>query len=212
LYFLLRYGSGWVERLAEFTPLDLPTRQRLIHTVRDSVIANLSAMLAVIVAQGALLSVGFWYVGLYSPVLWGMLGGLASIVPVVGALLVWVPIAIAKVLEGAYWHALFLAIWGSLVVGSVDNVLRPWIIGKRNKLHPMLIAIAAMGGTYAFGAVGILLGPLLMTLLATISQEIRRMLEPRDEGASPGLPTVSLDGGAPVGGEGGGRDSLSGTQ
>ena len=81
------------------TPLDSRTNDRLLRTVRDSVLANLSGMLAVIVAQGLLLSLGFWFIGVHSPVLWGMIGGLASIVPVVGAFLIWAPVAIAYVLE-----------------------------------------------------------------------------------------------------------------
>jgi len=176
LYFLLRYGSGWIARLAALTPLDPRTNDRLLRTVRDSVLANLSSMLAVIVAQGMLLSFGFWFIGVRSPVLWGMIAGLASIVPVVGAFLIWAPVAIAYFLMGAYGQALFLVLWSFLVVGAVDNFLRPWIIGKRNNLHPMLIALAAIGGTYAFGALGILLGPLLISFAAVLIQEIQPLI------------------------------------
>jgi predicted PurR-regulated permease PerM len=176
LYFFLRHGRDWIIQLAALTPLDSRTNDRLLRTVRDSVLANLSGMLAVVVAQGLLLGLGFWFIGVHSPVLWGMLGGLASIVPVVGAFLVWAPVVIAYVLEGAYWQALFLALWSCLVVGSADNVLRPWIVGKRNKLHPMLIALAAIGGTYAFGALGILLGPLLVSFFAVLMQEILNLI------------------------------------
>jgi predicted PurR-regulated permease PerM len=176
LYFLLRYGSDWIARLAALTPLDSHTNDRLLRTVRDSVRANLSGMFAVIVAQGLLLSFGFWFIGVHSPVLWGMIGGLASIVPVVGAFLIWAPVVIAYVLDGAYGQALFLVIWGCLIVGSADNILRPWIVGKRNEIHPMLIALAAIGGTYAFGALGILLGPLLISFAAVLIQEIQPLI------------------------------------
>ena len=182
LYFLLRNGSEWLARLTALTPLDSRTNDRLLRTVRDSVMANLSGMLAVIVAQGLLLSLGFWFVGVHSPVLWGMIGGLASIVPVVGAFLIWAPVVIAYVLMGFYWQALFLVLWGLLIVGSADNVLRPWIVGKRDKLHPMIIALTAIGGTYAFGALGILLGPLLISLVAALVQEIQQQM-PRHEAA-----------------------------
>jgi len=114
-----------------------------------------------------------------SPLLYGMLGGLASVLPVVGAFLVWAPVAIAYVLEAAYWKAVFLTLWGALIVGSADNVLRPWIVGKRDKLHPILIALAAIGGTYAFGALGILLGPLLFSVFAALLKEIRQLLPAR---------------------------------
>lgn len=176
LYFLLRNGSDWIARLTALTPLDSRTNDRLLRTVRDSVRANLTGMFAVIVAQGLLLSFGFWFIGVHSPVLWGMIGGLASIVPVVGAFLIWAPVVIAYVLDGAYGQALFLVIWGSLIVGSADNILRPWIVGKRNEIHPMLIALAAIGGTYAFGALGIFLGPLLVSFTAVLIQEIQPLI------------------------------------
>lgn len=180
LYFLLRNGSKWIARLVELTPLDSQTNDRLLQTVRDSVIANLSGMLVVIVAQGLLLSLGFWIIGVQSPVLWGMLGGLASIIPVVGAFLVWAPVAIAYIFQGNSWQALFLILWGVFIVGSADNVLRPWVVGKRNKLHPVLIALSVIGGTYAFGALGILFGPLLISLAAAILQEIQRLIHDRE--------------------------------
>ncbi len=108
-----------------------------------------------------------------------MIGGLASIVPVFGAFLIWAPVAIAYVLEGAYGQALFLVIWGSLIVGSADNILRPWIVGKRNGIHPMLIALAAIGGDLCIRRPGILLGPLLISFAAALIQEIQPLIPHR---------------------------------
>ncbi len=180
LYFLLRYGGEWVHRLAALTPLDSRTSSEIIRTVRDSVMANLSGMFAVILGQGLLLSLGFWIAGVHSPLLWGAIGGLASIVPVVGAVIIWAPVAIAYLLSGAYWKGIFLFLWGFLIVGSADNVLRPWVVGTRDKQHPMLIALAAIGGTYAFGALGILLGPLLVSLVAGLLKEIQPLIPSRE--------------------------------
>jgi predicted PurR-regulated permease PerM len=186
LYFLLRYGPDWVIRLADLTPLEPGATARIIRTVRDSVIANVNGVFAVAMAQGLLLILGFWLVGVRSPVLWGAAGGLASVVPVVGAPLVWVPVAIALVVKGSYGKALLLGIWGAILVGSVDNVLRPLVVGAREKQHPMLIGLAAIGGTYAFGPLGILLGPLLVSLVTALLKEIQRLLPSRsiaNEGA-----------------------------
>jgi predicted PurR-regulated permease PerM len=119
---------------------------------------------------------------------------LASIIPLVGAPLVWAPVVIAFLLMGSYWKALLLGIWGSLVVGSVDNVLRPLLVGGREKQHPMLIALAAIGGTYAFGALGILLGPLVLSLAAALLKEIQQLVSPSvvaEGGAQPSAPTVA---------------------
>ncbi len=175
LYFLLKFGKDWVDWLAAMTPLDARTSSGIIRTIHDSVVANVNGMLAVALAQGVLLIAGFWFVGVHSPVLWGALGGIASIVPVIGALLVWVPVAIGFLLMGAYWKALILGLWGLLVVGSMDNILRPLVVGAREKQHPMLVALSAIGGTYAFGALGILLGPLMVSLVAALMKEIQQL-------------------------------------
>jgi predicted PurR-regulated permease PerM len=175
LYLLLRHGQAWMAQLAALIPLESRVTASLFATVRDSVIANVNGVLAVAAAQGLLLCLGFWFVGLRSPVLWGAFGGLASIIPVVGCPLVWVPVVIGFVFLGAYWKALLLGLWGALIVGSVDNVLRPYVVRARDKQHPMLIALAAVGGTYAFGALGILLGPLLVSLAAAVLKEIQKM-------------------------------------
>jgi predicted PurR-regulated permease PerM len=178
LYYLLRYGEDWIGRLAALTPLDPRVSNSLFQTVRNSVVANVNGVLAVAFGQGLFLSLGFWFVGVRSPVLWGAIGGLASIIPLVGSPLVWVPVVIAFVLMGSYWKALLLGLWGAFVVGSVDNVLRPFVIGARDKQHPILIALAAIGGAYAFGVLGILLGPLVLSLVAALLKEIQELVSP----------------------------------
>jgi predicted PurR-regulated permease PerM len=179
LYLLLRHGEEWIGRLAALLPLDARITASLFRTVRDSVVANVNGVLAVAAAQGLLLCLGFWVLGFRSPVLWGAFGGLASIIPVVGSPLVWVPVVIAYVFMGSYWKALLLGLWGALIVGSVDNVLRPFVVRAHDKQHPMLIALAAIGGTYTFGALGILLGPLLVSLAAAVLKEIQKLASPQ---------------------------------
>jgi len=176
LYFLLRHGEDWVERLAVLIPLDRRTTASLLRTVRDSVVANVNGVLAVAGGQGVLLSLGFWFVGLRSPLLWGAIGGLASIIPVVGCPMVWVPVVLAFVFMGSYWKALILGLWSALAVGSVDNVLRAFVVGARGKQHPILIALAVIGGTYAFGVLGILLGPLVVSLVAALLKELQKLI------------------------------------
>jgi len=182
LYFLLRYGEAWIRQLAALTPLDPTTTASILKTVNDSVIANVNGVFAAAVGQGLFLGLGFWFAGIRAPAFWGAMGGLASIIPVVGAPLVWVPVVIAYLLMGAYWKAALLALWGSLVVGSIDNVLRPVVVGAREKQHPMLIALAAIGGTYAFGPLGILLGPLVVSLVYALLAEIQKLRLPVVDG------------------------------
>ena len=176
LYYLLRYGKEWIGRLAALTPLDARTTASIFRTINDSVVANVYGMFAAAAGQGFCLSLGFWFVGLRSPALWGAIGGLASVIPVVGAPLVWVPVAIAYLLMGAYWKALLLGLWGAIIVGSIDNVLRPLVVGAREEQHPVIIGLAAIGGTFAFGPLGLLLGPLVVSLVAALLKEIQGMV------------------------------------
>lgn len=194
LYVLLRFGRQWVAVLCDLTPLDAPTTASLLRTVHDSVVANVVGVCAVVVGQALLLGVGFWFVGLRSPALWGTVGGLASIIPLIGAPLVWVPVVIAFVLNDAYGKALMLGLWGAFVVGSVDNLLRPLVVGARDRRHPILIALAAAGGTYAFGPFGIVLGPLLVSISAALWKEIRKLL------AFPAVTAPSVENGQDTGG------------
>ena len=193
LYFLLKYGKDWIARLAALSPLDPPTAENILRTIHDSVVANVNGMLAVALAQGSLLILGFWFVGVRSPVLWGALGGIASIVPVVGALIVWVPVAIGFLVMGSYWKALILGLWGVLAVGSADNILRPIVVGRREKQHPMLVALAAIGGTFAFGALGILLGPLMVSLVAALLKEIQQLVSGGRTVQDKAQPDTSVD-------------------
>jgi predicted PurR-regulated permease PerM len=178
LYVLLRYGEDWAVRLAALTPLDARTTASLLRTARDAVVGNVIGVFASATAHGLLLILLFWLFGVRSPLLWGALGGLVSVVPVVGAALVWAPVAIAFLLMGAYWKAIALSLACLLLLGSVENVLRPFLVGTRAKQHPMLIALAAIGGAYAFGAVGILLGPLVVSLAAALLKEIQQLTSP----------------------------------
>jgi predicted PurR-regulated permease PerM len=177
LFYLLRYGRAWIDQLALLTPLDPHTTAGILRTAHDSVVANVNGVIAAAVGQGVFLGLGFLFVGVRAPALWGAVGGLASIVPVIGAPLVWVPVVAAFLLMGSYWKALLLLLWCALVVGSIDNVLRPLVVGARaEQQHPVLIALAAIGGAYAFGPMGLLLGPLVIALSAALLKEIRKLI------------------------------------
>ena len=176
LYFLLRYGEEWIRRVSAEIPLDPRTTARLFRTVHQSIIANVNGVVIVAASQGIFLTLGFWFVGLQSPVTWGIFGGLTSVIPIFGAPLVWIPFVISFAFQGLYWKALGLGLWGALVVGSLDNVLRPLVVGARQKQHPGLTAMTMIGGTYAFGAVGILLGPVIASLTIAVLQDIRNLM------------------------------------
>lgn len=181
LYFFLLRGHAWLATTKTLVPLEKNIIATLFQTVEDSVTATVYGVLAVALGQGLFVTLGFWVAGVRSPVLWGTVGGLASIIPVLGTPMVWVPIVIAFAISGAWWKALFLALWGSLVVGSVDNVLRPLVVGVRAKQHPLMMALGALGGTFAFGVLGVLVGPLVVSLAGALVKEIQALRTAEEE-------------------------------
>ena len=118
---------------------------------------------------------GIPFRGYSTPLLWGLVGAIASLVPFVGATLVWVPAVIGFVVTGSYWKAIVLGLWGLLVVGSIDNILRPLVIGARDKQNPVLVGFAMLGGTYAIGPLGLLIGPLVVSLTGAVVEEIHKL-------------------------------------
>lgn len=175
LYYLLRHGEAWLARCAALVPLSPQITANLLRVAHRSIVANVNGVLAVALAQGLFLGLGFWFVGIGSPLLWGMFGAIASVIPFVGATLVWVPFVIGLIFVGSYWKALALGLWGGLVVGSLDNILRPWVVGAQEKEHPVLLGFAMLGGTYAFGPFGLIYGPLAVSLTSAVVEELHRL-------------------------------------
>jgi len=175
LYYLLRHGESWLARGAALVPLSPHITATLLRVTHRSIVANLNGVLAVAFAQGLILGLGFWFLGIGSPMLWGLFGAIASVIPFVGATLIWVPFVIGLIFIGAYWKALMLGLWGGVVVGSLDNILRPLIVGAQEKEHPVLLGFAMLGGTYAFGPLGLILGPLAVSLTGGVVQELHSL-------------------------------------
>ena len=122
----------------------------------------------------------FWALGLPTPRLWGLVMGLLSIVPVLGAFVVWIPAALLLLLDGSWVRALILAIWGGIVVGSIDNILRPTFVGNRLRLHTIPTFISIVGGILLFGTPGFILGPLAATMTMLLVEFWTRKTESSD--------------------------------
>jgi len=133
-------------------------------------------ILTVGAAQGVLVGIAMRIAGMQSSLLLGLAAGFASIIPVVGSALIWVPIAIYLLLTGTIWKGVFLLIWGVVVVSSIDNVLRPLVVGGRVELHPMVLLFFIFGGVEAFGFLGLFLGPVVASVLSALFQILREEL------------------------------------
>lgn len=181
LFFFLRDRAAGLEMLRRLSPFSNLETTKLIVRVRNTISAIIYGTLAVAVLQGALGGVMFWWLGFPSPAFWSLIMGLLSIVPVLGTFVVWIPAAIYLAVEGRWVDAAILAAWGSLVIGSADNLIRPLLVGEGLRLHTVPTFIALLGGLQLFGAAGIALGPIAMTTAAQMLEFWRNRTEADEE-------------------------------
>ncbi len=164
LFYFLRDRRIAVQLIAGLLPLTPPEMDRLFRRIIDTVRATIYGTLFVSAVQGALGGLMFWLLDLPTPVTWGVIMAVLSIVPVLGAFVIWIPAVIFLALNGDWTKAIVLAFWGAVVVGGVDNVLRPIIVGSRLRLHTVAVFISIVGGLFLFGTAGFILGPLVVTV------------------------------------------------
>ena len=164
LFFLLRDGEELVQRAGRLVPMEEQKKAALLDHLSSVTRALVLGILLTAAAQGALLGTGFAIVGLASPVVFGVLGGLSSVVPMVGTALVWVPAVIVLLVQGRTWAALFMALWCIGLVTSVDNVIKPLVVSGRAGLPTLAVFLGLIGGLAAFGAIGTFLGPVIIAL------------------------------------------------
>jgi predicted PurR-regulated permease PerM len=173
LFFLFREGGSMRERATEVLPLNASQVERLFTGISNSIVANVYGCLAVGVAQGSFLSLAFWVLGLPSPVLWGVVTALFSLIPVIGSAAVWGPAVIVLLVGGHWWKGLILLVWGTGVVAQVDSLVRPYVIGERVKLHTLLVFFALLGGVKAFGVMGLFIGPVVLSVTLVVLEMLR---------------------------------------
>ena len=176
LFFFFREGSEAKEHVAVVLPLSRVQVERLFTGISNSIVANVYGVLAVGVSQGILAGIGFWVLGLPSPVLWGMVTALFSLVPIIGSAAVWGPAAIVLAVGGHWVKALILLGWGAGVVSQADNVVRPYVISERANLNTLAVFFALLGGVKAFGLIGLFVGPVALSFTLVVLEMLRETI------------------------------------
>jgi predicted PurR-regulated permease PerM len=171
LFFLLRDGRALAERVRDAIPLRGDQKSALFTRFADVVRATVKGGILVAMAQGALGGIAFWFLGIHAALLWAVLMAFLSLIPAVGATLVWLPVAIYFLATGAIWQGIGLILYGVLVIGLVDNLLRPFLVGKGSKLPDYVVLISTLGGIEVFGLNGFVIGPLIAAIFM-VSWEI----------------------------------------
>jgi predicted PurR-regulated permease PerM len=168
LFFFLRDRRAALHSLRYLSPLSKAEMEQMFERISGTINATVYGTLAVSAIQGVLGGLMFWWLGLPAPLLWGVVMAILAVIPVLGAFVVWVPAVAFLALEGSWGNAVILAVWGMLVVGTIDNLLRPALVGKQLKLHTVVAFISVVGGLMLFGPAGLILGPVALTITTVL--------------------------------------------
>ena len=176
VFFFFRDGESWLHTAVEATPLSPAQARRLLSNISDTIVANVYGILSVGLAQGVLTGIAIAIVRIPSPLLLGLAAGFASIIPVVGAGIVWIPAGLYLIFTGAVWKGVFVLLWGTFVISAADNIIRPWVVSGKIELHPLVLLFFILGGVEAFGFIGLFLGPVVASVLAVLYTMFREEL------------------------------------
>jgi len=168
LFFFVRDGDEAVARGLTMIPLSAERKEHLVGHLSAVTRAMALGTLLTAVCQGALVGLSFAFTGLPSPVVFGVLASLAALIPFVGSSLVWAPAAIVLAAHGRVGAAIFLAVWGLVVVSVVDNIVKPLVVSGRSQISTLPVLLGLMGGLATFGAIGIILGPVVVALVLAL--------------------------------------------
>ncbi|QJP96431.1 AI-2E family transporter [Pseudomonas fluorescens] len=164
LFFFLRDGAELARKVRTAVPLEEHHKRRLQLKFNRVVRATVKGNLLVAITQGALGGAIFWFLDIPSALLWAVLMAFLSLLPAVGAGIVWAPVAVYFLLSGMIWQGVVLGLFGVFVIGLVDNVLRPILVGKDTRMPDYMILISTLGGLAVFGLSGFVIGPLIAAL------------------------------------------------
>ncbi len=167
LFFLLRDGDQMLARAVRLVPLEVGRRERLLNLVGNTTRAVVFGTGVTALVQGALVAVAFGVAGLPSPIVFGVLTAVVALLPAGGAAIVWLPATLYLAATAQWGWAIFMLVWG-VGVSVSDNFLRPILISNRAPVSTLAVFIGVVGGVSAFGAVGLIVGPVLLTLIAAL--------------------------------------------
>jgi predicted PurR-regulated permease PerM len=181
LFYFLRDGEIILKKIRPLLPLAGSEVDAIFSRIAQTIRVSLGGKIVVASIQGALGGLIFFWLGLPAPVFWGVMMAVLSIFPVIGAFVVWAPAALILALQGDWRHALLLTGWGILIIHPVDNLLGPILVGTTLRLHTLLMFISILGGIAAFGASGVVLGPLTVAIIVALFESPLLRLDPSAE-------------------------------
>jgi predicted PurR-regulated permease PerM len=170
LFYFLRDHRQALRQARRLSPFTHAETSYLFHRAVETIHGVFYGTIITAAVQGTLGGLMFWLLGLPDPMFWGVVMALLSIIPILGAFVIWIPAAIYLAATGAWFEAAVMVAYGSIVIGGIDNVLHPMLAGERLRLHTVPVFIGVVGGLLLFGASGLIIGPLVMSLTIAIME------------------------------------------
>ncbi len=165
MFYFFKDGHKLVDKIGSISPLPSVYEAQLFSKIGTMVKAIIFGVFLTAIAQGVLGGIGFAIAGISNPIFWGSVMAFFSLMPIVGTSLIWVPAAIIMAILGNYGSALFIMIWGVILVSMIDNFLAPYLIGNRARTYPLLTFFVVLGAIWTMGFKGIIIGPLVLMIL-----------------------------------------------
>lgn len=174
MFFLFRDGKIFIDKIERIMPLKSKYRKHVFKKLNDMAYAVIYGSIIIAIIQGALGGIGFLMFGLPSPLLWGIVMMFASLIPYVGSSLIWLPASLILIFSGyinsestLMVKGILFILYGVFIIGTIDNILKPKIIGDKGGLHPVLVLLGVVGGLNLLGFIGVIIGPIVLAMLVT---------------------------------------------
>ena len=169
IFFFLRDGDKFVKYIKKIIPMKNSYKNSLFLKFKDVLIAIFYNTLFLAILQGILVGLAFWVLGISSPVFWSIVASLCALLPLFGPAIVWLPAVVYLFIVGSYGSAVGLFIYGLLLVGLIDNMIRPFLLNKKLEIHEFLVLLSVLGGIQVFGFfLGLFLGPMIISFLVAV--------------------------------------------
>jgi len=168
LYYFFKDGKRMIRKFMKVSPLKDSQEKLLLKKFNAVSSATLKGGLVIAIVQGTLLGALFFITGISSAAMWGVITVVLSLIPLVGSIIIWLPAGIIMFATGNSWEGIVIILFGMLVISTIDNFIRPKLVGDATRLHPLLVLLSTLGGIAVFGIPGFLLGPIIIVFFLTL--------------------------------------------
>ena len=177
LFYIVRDGETIKKSLSDLVPLNDEYKTRLIEDIDKVTRGVINGQVLTAVIQGIVGGLGFFIFGVPNPIFWGFIMVILAIIPLLGTAMIWVPAGIIELMSGNYVSGVGILLFGAIIVGNLDNLLRPRLISGKTKVHPVVILIGFLGGLKLMGIIGFIVGPVILAILLTLIRFYNRDLK-----------------------------------